>query len=321
MGNGETESIHLEVTRKFIRERDSWLLAPFGADKEYWGEWEKEEFNQLILIFPAKDGEIGRRLAPALHQLIAEICDNPDVQCPRGFSLQLRLDRNERSLPILNEHLGNIGLGTSLSLFSLNLPAPTLIGRPVDDAGYQALYSGYAGWVAAAIASGFGVSEISGTREGQTEFLAKWDLRLPPEPPMPLPRPYIDITPEIHYHLLRKISCFYVLMPAGRDYCDIIHLKGLGLTNYKELLHRHLLKSNCLFPKRILSPLPDHSATLIRVSQMTKDGAQSRIYLWQDGKETLLVDSDMAYSFLPTQLENYAGLNCSKCFSIRDRRC
>jgi hypothetical protein len=313
MGNRETETVHLEVTRKFIREGNSWLLAPIGSDNVYWGRWEKEEFDQLILIYPAKDSEIGQRLAPDLNRLIAEICDDPGVQCPKNFALQLRLDRNERSLPILNEHFGDIGGGTSLSPFTLNLPTPTLIGRPVDEAGYQAIYSGYAGWVVAAIANRFGVFEIGKTHESLNEFLAKWDLQLPPEPPMTLPRPALTALPKSIPAPQEDILLLCV--DASRSRLLRYHpSEGTWTDELQGVPTPAFAQEELFLSEAILSSLPDHSATLIRVSQMTEDGAQSRIYLWNDGKETLLVDSDMAYSFSPTQLEHYAGLNAQSVF-------
>jgi hypothetical protein len=100
------------------------------------------------------------------------------VSCPPGYKLRLRLSRDPASLQHVNRLLD---VYPATAGQDMELPAPSLVGKPVDEAGYRALYRGYAGWVAAAMLSHLNQDAFF-THEYLSEQLARWQLQAPPLP-------------------------------------------------------------------------------------------------------------------------------------------
>ncbi len=142
LGNG-AESVILEHTAVYRRGRTRWLLAP--PDDEFWGGWQTVQRPRLTLIYPERDTAVAERLAKDLTAVITNTClEVIPVPCPNGLQLTVRLDSDPASLLALTDpasyYDGNL---------RLDLPAPTLVGLPLDEAGYQALLQGYGAAVAA----------------------------------------------------------------------------------------------------------------------------------------------------------------------------
>ena len=133
------EAVLLEQTAVYRRGSSRWLLSP--PTDEFWGEWQTTETDHLILVYPERDAEIAQRLAEDLSETIIQACQTmaADDICPADFQVQLRFDSDPMSLldaadlTILYD--GNL---------RLNLPTPTLIGLPQDEAGYEAVLRSYA---------------------------------------------------------------------------------------------------------------------------------------------------------------------------------
>ncbi|GJM41006.1 MAG: hypothetical protein DHS20C20_12880 [Ardenticatenaceae bacterium] len=137
------ERVTLQQTAVYRRGETRWLLAP--PLEAYWGEWQTEDIGLLTVSFPARDEEISVRLAEDLTTLLEESCaDLPDLNC--AGTIQLRLDTNPDSL---------LAVADSANLYDgnlrFNLPAPSLIGLPINDVGYEALLNAYAAQLFAGI--------------------------------------------------------------------------------------------------------------------------------------------------------------------------
>ncbi|KAA3664161.1 MAG: hypothetical protein DWQ04_07125 [Chloroflexi bacterium] len=143
--NEVTETISLQYTAVYRRGSQRWLYAPL--EDEFWGEWETLDSDRLMLIFPKRDQEIANRLFVDLADIIEQACDElADLNCDESDQIVVRLEKDPASLSLLNNDklLYQSGL-------RLELPAPSLVGVPLDDAGYDVLQRGYAGLVVTAV--------------------------------------------------------------------------------------------------------------------------------------------------------------------------
>ena len=134
---GVSETIVLSQTAVYRQGGRSWLLAP--PTSQFWGGWQTNKGKRLTLIYPDRDAELAEKLAVDLEQIIQRICTEPDLpDCADDAAYAIRLDTHPESL---------VEAVDKRNLFGeqpyLNLPAPTLLGLPVDDAGYEALVRAY----------------------------------------------------------------------------------------------------------------------------------------------------------------------------------
>lgn len=142
---GITETVTMQQTAVYRKGNTRWLYAP--PIDEFWGEWVTNSGEHLTLVYPTRDADVAEQLAVDLDILVGQICaELDDLNCADDLRLHLRLDSEPDALLAANE----IKPMLSGSL-RLNLPAPTLIGKPVDEAGYQALFRAYGVRVATAV--------------------------------------------------------------------------------------------------------------------------------------------------------------------------
>ncbi len=203
---GEIQTLTLQRTAVYRRQESGWLLAEPGD--EFWGDYVHETRPYLDLITPARDQEIATRLADDLNAWIARICH--DIECPQRFMLQLRLGTNPEGLLELSSpvRFSTVYLGGQQTT-RLSLPTPTLVGMPVDEAGYHMLLRGYATHLALGLLNAYATnapsSSLGGVMVNEPDFnqmLADWKLFVPwptgynpiqaAEPP-PIPLPDQDI--------------------------------------------------------------------------------------------------------------------------------
>lgn len=131
-------SVMLAHTAVYRRGHSRWLLSP--PDDAFWGAWQTSETEWLTLVYPARDAEVAQKLAADLAMVLADACQQlTPLTCPATFNLNVRLEPDPAVLLALTDP-------TTLydANLRVNLPAPTLVGLPVDEAGYQALLRGYA---------------------------------------------------------------------------------------------------------------------------------------------------------------------------------
>ena len=143
--DGVTETIVMQNTAVYRRGSQRWLYAPL--ESEFWGEWETIESDKLMLVYPIRDQDIAERLFIDLEAIVEQACaELADLNCDETDQLIIRLEKD----PQVVVELGNIE-GLTQSGLRLNLPAPSLVGVPVDEAGYEALQRGYARVVVTAV--------------------------------------------------------------------------------------------------------------------------------------------------------------------------
>jgi hypothetical protein len=144
-GSGLAGTATLEYVDFYRYQEGRWLLAP--PPPHFWGPWETSEGQFLTLVYPERDTAVGRRLATDLDELMARLCPQIDVAaaCQPGNRVQLRFGTEANRLLNMARYTNqpqtwHIALGPT---GQLELPAPTLLGHPLDEAGYQALYRAY----------------------------------------------------------------------------------------------------------------------------------------------------------------------------------
>lgn len=137
------EPVLLRQTSLYRRGSQHWLLSP--PLNEYWGEWQAIEGERLTVLVPERDLAIGERLAADLDQLLHRACaELADLDCPGAWHITLRLEGD----PALLREMAEQSVRPSPNSV-IELPAPTLVGLPVEDneaqaeVGYQALLRGY----------------------------------------------------------------------------------------------------------------------------------------------------------------------------------
>jgi hypothetical protein len=129
----------------YRRQEAQWLLAP--PDGDFWGGWQGSGGPRLTLIYPERDGAVASRLAGDLDTLIDTICRTLDgMNCPAALHVQARLEQHPVHLQRLLESEVTMSAGQSI-----DLPALSLIGLPLNEAAYQAIYRAYGAHVAAAV--------------------------------------------------------------------------------------------------------------------------------------------------------------------------
>jgi hypothetical protein len=150
VGGGGSVTAAFEYTDFFLLREGRWLLAPPPA--EFWGPWERNEREFLTLVYPQRDAAVGRRLAADLDAMLAALCRHFEdaAECRPGGKVQVRLGTEANRLAQLALRLSSplSGSPTSGPTHQIELPAPTLLGTPVDENGYQALYRAYGRYLA-----------------------------------------------------------------------------------------------------------------------------------------------------------------------------
>ncbi len=151
IGNGLTETVVLQQTAVYRQGANSWLLAP--PLTAYWGGTQFSQGHYLYTSYPTRDETISQQLARDLDTKLIELCTRfPDLRCPDNLQVSLELSADPASLVTAQERQNSLSGGVAGRL-SLRLPAPTLLGLPLDEAGYQALFRGYATLVVTAVIS------------------------------------------------------------------------------------------------------------------------------------------------------------------------
>jgi hypothetical protein len=144
LGLGLTETVTLEYEAAFRLEDGRWLHIEPGID--YWGRWQTFNGRALTVNYPARDAALAERLATDLDELMQFLCAAHAtlLGCTDQRQIRLRLDMLPRSLKSMHDVQQGSYAPNGISGSVYDLPAPTLVGLPVDEAGYQALYRGYA---------------------------------------------------------------------------------------------------------------------------------------------------------------------------------
>lgn len=126
-----------------------WLLAP--PQPEFWGDWHTTDSDLLTITYPQRDEAIVQRLTKDLTTMLQEACSQLDAfTCLSGVPLHIELTLSDDPATLAaTQELTQ--LEADGNHWRVELPAPTLVGVPVDDAGYAMLRDGYAGQILTAV--------------------------------------------------------------------------------------------------------------------------------------------------------------------------
>lgn len=123
-----------------------WLLSPPNAD--FWGKWQMIQTKWFTLFYPERDKVMAEQLAEDLTAVLDDVC-------PQITPLPCFVLRSEFKIWLEPDPATLLALTDPATLYDgdawLNLPTPTLVGLPTDEAGYQALLRGYSTAITAAL--------------------------------------------------------------------------------------------------------------------------------------------------------------------------
>ncbi len=137
---GITETVTLRQTAVYRQGETRWLYAP--PDDEFWGETAAYEGNYVTAVYPVRDEEIVIRLAQDIDALVGTICTEITT-CGYASYVQINFRTAAENLFVSTEQQE-----IPFYLGAMTLPTPSLIGLPVDEVGYQALFRAYGAQVA-----------------------------------------------------------------------------------------------------------------------------------------------------------------------------
>jgi hypothetical protein len=230
--------------------------------------------------------------------MLATLCAEVGADCPPGFTLQLRLYRAPDSLLSLYSpfRLSTVYLdGQQTTL--LSLPAPTLVGLPVDEAGYQVLYRGYAAQMALALLNMFAadspVFDFRGTL-AIPDFATKLaDLGL-----------FMPWSPE--FNPLRAVTPPPIPFPEEGILLMCQSSRAPSLFRYdleQEVWQDVLLHAEGLVNNALVHRL-DGQGVLLTVGPSVRDNMTRLVWL-HDGREQLLLEiDDRFWMYEVTELPN-----------------
>jgi len=149
IGSGLTDTVKLQETSVYRLGRERWLLAP--PESDFWGSRESLQGARLRISFPERDMDLVSRLLPDLERKLDEMCRTlVDIECPTGRPVDIQFSTDPASLVATTLPQAARQINNTLRV---TLPAPTLVGIPIDEAGYQALFRGYASQLVTALIS------------------------------------------------------------------------------------------------------------------------------------------------------------------------
>lgn len=149
VGARVSETVTLQQTAVYRLGNQRWLLAP--PQTEFWGETAERNGATLHLSYPERDAEIATKLHGDLERKLQEMCRlavTPD--CSGAFIVDVSFSPDPRTL-VASERPAPVT--QTDGRLALALPTPTLVGLPTDQAGYEALYRGYATQLVTAVIS------------------------------------------------------------------------------------------------------------------------------------------------------------------------
>ena len=138
------EGVILQQTAVFRQGSRNWLLAP--PTEIFWGQTLVTRTQTFTVTYPQRDEDLVQRLMVDLEQLLATQLCNHIWHCPPDMSMTVHFSSSPSSLITVNDPLESLLMGNSVIL-----PTPTLVGVPLDEAGYVALQKGYGAQMVTAV--------------------------------------------------------------------------------------------------------------------------------------------------------------------------
>ncbi len=295
-GERLSETVWLEQTYHYERQAESWFLTELPDDNTYWGNWSNTEYGEYFtLVYSEKDEAIADYLGLRFEELLDRICQDDAIECPSRFHVEFRLERRADSLKGLNENYFNISLIANQGVSHYSMPSPTLIGRPVDESDYNAIFQGYANWLGAVVAIRYSaeratVGAFSPRVFPVDETLATWGLAPPPRPVLAMPVP-------------RQIPSPPIPFPEQDVLIACNNVSELTLLRYNPRANQwtndlagqeidYLAKPLQQFSISLMTPFPDDSGILLSLNNFEPNVNNFKFVAWQAGQEQLWLELD-----------------------------
>ncbi|UCG22811.1 MAG: hypothetical protein JSW55_11570 [Chloroflexota bacterium] len=143
--DSRSDSVVLRQLFNYRHEDDQWLLdPPSGA---FWGPRQTTSGRYLTLNYLQRDQQLARRLAADFEGLVGQACHSiAEINCPADLHLSVDMVSDPAKLVELSDPASSLRVG-----LNVKLPSPTLLGVPVDESGYRALYRAYAARIVTAL--------------------------------------------------------------------------------------------------------------------------------------------------------------------------
>ncbi len=277
--DGLTTTVQLQRTDVY-RRTDRWLWS--SPEDAYWGGPGSESLvgERLVLYYPARDEALAVRLLADLDAVLDRLCREPAANCPGDWQLVVQLMRDVDVLSAMAEEAIRSGVygrlpGARAAGAAVILPAPSLLGTPVDEAGYQAWRRGYATYVAAAaleerVDSSCCESEEDYTAALQAELawleLGLWPATLP-APFLAGPLPAQDVALVCRAGFERGFDLYHLNL-AGKDWQAV--LAGRDVVRIRAV--------------------PGERGILVQEQSDVGDGMRTRLYIRRGQAELALYD-------------------------------
>ncbi len=142
------QTVTLQQTTVFRQGGNRWLYAPPPPD--FWGEDQQVSGDYLTTFYPARDAADAVALHEFVERYVALYCAQTNGHCRDSLNLTLRLDTDPSTLPTIF-NIYQATFWTTTRYQSIDLPTPSLVGRPLDEASRDALFGHYAAYVLAGI--------------------------------------------------------------------------------------------------------------------------------------------------------------------------
>jgi hypothetical protein len=143
----EGNQVLLQQTAVYRQGSSGWLLSP--PLEEFWRAIVITTTSYFTLTYPQRDEALALSLGRELDNFVVTfLCGNSTECFPPTLKLLLHFSPNPQSLAEIADSTSWLREDGSIIL-----PTPTLVGLPIDEAGYQALYRGYATRILTAVFS------------------------------------------------------------------------------------------------------------------------------------------------------------------------
>ncbi len=123
-------TVTLEQTAFYRQSSDGWRLSPPPAG--FWAPVVTLDGEMVTIEYPLRDETVALRLLTDVEALLPRVCALPGLQCPPDFQARLILSADPSTLVKADDPEALLIGNTEIIL-----PAPTLAGRPLDQAGVE----------------------------------------------------------------------------------------------------------------------------------------------------------------------------------------
>lgn len=134
-GGDGTQPVMLQHVWRYENDGTQWRLMPH--EEGFWQGWVTANGENVQTVMPRRDEALADRLNEDIGARLDPICEVLG-HCPRPFRLHLRFEQNPETL-----HTPSTWITAPRDRLTISLPAPSLLGVPVNEVSYRALLNGY----------------------------------------------------------------------------------------------------------------------------------------------------------------------------------